>query len=700
MAATPPLRWNKGLASAPMEASPEHCSGARNMVWRGGKLQSRPGMKPVRFHGETAVDAGVRMVLGDPENVASGTSIAAGTTYSDYVAIGFTTRPVHVSLQVTTAYKFADQASYTAAWTSVDNTAFWLSEGAGSWNKGVGVVDVGEYSADAPSMFMPPLSNATADPGIAQTVDLFIDPTEEWNAVTYNGHTKFWLVLAGCSAFEDHGQTTPAIGGTVTVSTTENRVKCVLPFRDRSGARHLFVAYQYGDDDVEMRYELDGTNLSIGDSLQPDGSAKVFSAAQAVTAHYHRSSDRVIGCIDGFNWFYLIPNEGTIYALVPDDIAADTPYQGLVDGLRSAIPTGAVTAIYDDRLWVANGSTIFWSAPGVFADIWSNGWEINLGDAGGPVTGMAVVAGVLAVLKRNSIYVIQAAGGSDEYTGYQVPGNVGCVAPRAARAADNVAWFPAEDGIYTFNGAELSKVTDAADAFWDKEISPGRVEYALGVISMEKEEYRLFYAPPGESTLCGRRALYASFRETQESCWPQKGERTTLSSEDIEVYGFQATAVEADQTFSRERILLGDRWGMLWEMDRGQRDGPAPVTWDITSARINVGSGSKALARWVTPTVDAAVKQDISIEVWPDDVEAVSRTATSGTEGANAATSYFSGWTTVGANDTVPAVFDVQTLPSQSFAVLGRFFRVRLSGSAAFAMHAVELEFNMQSRRG
>ncbi len=671
-----------------MEASPDHCSRSRNFVTRNGTLQVRPGMSFVSSVGKFEV-TDARFAISDTEPGTVFTSLAAGANYGAYFYMGFVNRPYQFRLQVDdTCAAWLDQPTFTAAVLTFQQLQFEVWNGT-AWVV-VGVADCFQGARDAPTPFMSKLSQLGSS--FPQTFSGLVDPFATWATKTLGAASRYWLRVR-TPMFQNFGQDTIGVSvGSLACTTSENRIKSLLRFRDRAGAPHTFVAYQYGSDDVEMRYELDGVNLTIGESLQPDGVAKVFSQGQAVTAYYHRSTDRVIGCIDGYNWFYLVPGEPSIFALIPDDQAVDTPYQGLEDGLRSAIPTGPNVIIYDDRLWVLQDNVLSYSAPGVFADIWSNGWEIPLGDGGGPGTGLCVVGGVLCAFKRNSIYVVQASGGEDAYSAFQVPGNVGCVSARGPYTSDNIAWFPAEDGIYTFNGAELAKVTDPADRYWSTEVVKAGLGQSIGVISTDNDEYRLFLPDVGGDPWTCDSALFVSFRETQEATWAQ--------GPDADGYGFQATAVCADQVLARERILVGDRWGCIWEMDKGYYDGPQRVTGEIVSARINVGTGTKALARWVTPTVSAEYNGQVSVGIFADDREANTQTVSFDQRGDNPAAAYADDVTEVKPDSLVPYAFDIQTLASGSFESKGRFFRVKVDATAPFKMEAVELEFNLDGRRG
>lgn len=683
-----------GLAGSPMEASPEHCSYARNFVNREGRLRVRNGMHHVQTFGtwytgsnpsSLATVAGVNYELSDPVSVAVGT-VSAGFRY---LFIGFRSRPVCFDV-------------YAESWTSsdVNYSSIFFPQGqrpvyawdGSAWSQ----VGCGDRTGDATGavgftgVFAPARTSCnTSIFGYGFRGVISEDAT--WAAKTIGGVNAYYL----CIDLGDDiaaADSAPVVDTTLTRATyTEERVQSICAFRQFNGARHVMQVNLKSTLDG-MRFILDGTELTTSDGLTPYTSAKTFTKTQTVTTLYHRSSDRVIGCIENFGLFYNIPTESVVYPLVPDSVGADTPYQGLIGGLRSSVPAGSGMVIYDDRLFTWSGSILYYSAPGAYADIWANDWEIPLGDGGGPIIAACVVGGVLAVFKRNSVFVVQASGDVDSYGAFQLPSTVGCISPRGLWSTDNSAYFAAEDGIYQFNGAELVKLSERVDAFYVG-MQQGVMENSMAAYSTANDEFRLFYPAAGDPPGVCRHALYMSTRGDQVGFWPQ-------GPADEEGCGFQATAVAVDQTQPYEVVLLGDRYGNLWEMDAGRKDVGDTITAEIVSARVNVGTSNKALARWVTPTVHALASQDVTVEVFPDDIEAAKGTLTMDTAGANAATGFFTAAGLVDTGDTVQPWYEIQALASGSVEVQGRFFRVRVEAACPFEMDAVEFEFTPIGRRG
>ncbi len=696
MVATPPLRMLGGLAGSPMEASPEHCSYARNFVNRNGRLAVRNGVRHIQTYGTwyTGVDpTGSFVLVGSSNSVSDPSSLSASTNAAGnrYVVYGFKSRPIAFDLYGS-AWD-ALNADYSSIYRNQQQTDVRVWDGS-AWT----VVNCGDRlgdrygSEDIYGTYAP--TRATAGLGYYYLGYCFrgvISPDVTWAKKTIDGQNMYFLMVDLGSGIASATLTSDIEGTSTRATYAEERVQSICAFRQFNGARHLLQVNLKATRDG-MRFIMDGTELTTSDGLTPYTNAKVFSDTQVVTTLYHRSSDRVIGCIENFGLFYLIPTEGIVYPLVPDSVGADTPYQGLIGGLRSSVPAGSGMVIYDDRVFTWSGSVLYYSAPGPYADIWANDWEIPLGDGGGPIIAAAVVGGVLAVFKRNSVFVVQASGDVDSYGAFQLPSTVGCVSPRGLWSTDNSAYFAAEDGIYQFNGAELVKLSERIDAFYAG-MQQGVMENSMAVYSTANDEFRLFYPAAGDPVGVCRHALYMSTRGDQVGFWPQG----PASDED---FGFMATAVAVDQTQPYEVVLLGDRYGSLWEMDVGRTDIGDNITAEIVSARVNVGTSNKALARWVTPTVHAVTKQDIAVEVFPDDIEAAKGTLAMDTAGANAAAGFFVTGATVDTADTVQPWYEIQALASGSVEVQGRFFRVRVEAACPFEMDAVEFEFTPIGRRG
>jgi hypothetical protein len=636
--------------------------------------------------------AGSFNVVGFTNSVADPAVMNAGLTFVNnnrYIVLGFRSRPRCFDVWGD-VYEVFDE-NYSTIFQLPEQSTIRVWDGSAWTVVGCGVRGV-DPDNGVVGLFAPPRTGSPIPlyPGYGYRGVISEDVT--WAAKTIDSILAYYVMIDLGSGYSGSYDSPPSVDPALTRATfAEERVQSICAFRQFNGARHLFQVNLKSSLDG-MRFIMDGTELTPSDGLAPASSSEVFEKTQVVTTVYHRSSDRIIGCIERFGLFYNIPTESIVYPLIPDSVGTDTPYQGLIGGLRSSVPAGSGLVIYDDRVWTWSGSVLYYSAPGPYADIWANDWEIPLGDGGGPIIAAAVVGGVLAIFKRNSIFVVQASGDADSYGAFQVPSTVGCISPRAVWSTENAAYFASEDGIYQFNGAELTKLSERVDAFYQG-MQVGVLENSMAVFSTANDEFRLFYPAAGDAPGVCRHALYMSTRGDSPAFWPQ-------GPADEEGYGFQATAVAVDQTQPYEVVYLGDRYGVLWEMDLGRRDGGEAITAEIVSARVNVGTSSKAMARWVTPTVHALASQDVTVEVFPDDIEAAKATLTFDQAGANAAAGFFVTGATVDTADTVQPWYEVQALASGSAEVVGRFFRVRVEAACPFEMEAIEFEFTPIGRRG
>lgn len=151
----------------------------------------------------------------------------------------------------------------------------------------------------------------------------------------------------------------------------------------------------------------------------------------------------------------------------------------LVVGKQPAPPGATAIARFQNRLWLATGTGVISSwllTPGATAGLYFNptvdpsdpnapikgsGYiPIGQGD-GDPVVAMAPLGTVLTVWKGLSTYFIEGYDptnfGCNEYTTFD---GQGLVAPRAICTADNVAYVVEQDGVYTFDGSQLTKISD------------------------------------------------------------------------------------------------------------------------------------------------------------------------------------------------------------------------------------------------
>lgn len=712
MPVLPAIRLNAGLHVSAMEASPDNCTDCVNFHSQNHRLKKRQGMVPVAtvdsLYGADTPVLGWGTASAEPTTVASGDIITGNDSTSCDVYVGY---PLKFNrFKVAGGVTGAVDATWTVAGAKV-NPKNWDAATVQYWNGTAWTnVDCARISRahsfytadDVAAMHLGPwayLTDGAAAPIVGDTqFHGVIDPPADWVYKTIAGQARFWLRLSGVRDTTFTGTVTPTLDhGESTVWQGENRVLCVLPFQDRHGTRHLFAVTRPYSDGKQLEFYLDGVVLMQSNGLSVDGNAKMFSDWTRVEAFYHAATDRVIGLVEGLGWFYLLPGNGWVYPLIPDQVAADTGYGSLLDGLRSAIPVGQVACLHEGRLFVADGQKVIWSSPGQYADIWPNANEAMLADANGNITAMVQAGGQLVVYKRNAIWVGQASGAEDGYIFYPVPGSIGCVARGSAVTIGSSALALAEDGVYEFNGQQaVRKVSSAVDEYVGTRAFSSGAERCAAVYHSTGSGYRLFHRSTAESRVLDA-ALYADMDSgMDEPTWWKQGK---YASSD---YGFQAVTVVADNTTDVNRILLGDRYGVIWEMDVGVRDGGSVVKSSLTSHRIGYGSSSRAIVRWVNPSQKDGGKYQWTVGLYDDGRKERRVTGTNYPHRASDglcfnATEDAGGYTALETFAATPDRYTGQ-LP---FSTAARFFQVDITDTneAPLEVDAIEIEVNHVGRR-
>ena len=719
--ALPPLRFLAGLHTTPLEASNDHVVDSINVYSHNGRLEKRKGGQPI--------------------------AVLPGLTSQPTVgwSNGWVTEPTTVSAvaSLSPPYWFTSlYVGYSSTFNRADVVGSLDGPGAllgttGFWARGTMDVEYWNGTAwvDLPcgDLFEPraepgqyqvisPWHNiTTADPNSGNQGSLVFDPPSDWATknIAASG-AKYWIRFRGLgwAAFSSGSgasfETVASVTTTsCTVQTTENRVLHINAFRDRNGQKHLFSASLHGSDGTAMTFVLDGVTMSQAPGLSPDGTAVMFSESTVVESVYDAATDSVIGFVSGLGWFYFRPGEvqvdptssartAEIYAFELDPVGTDTDWANEISGLRSAIPAATVMAHFDDRLFAFNGNTFYWSSPERWKDIWPFSNEGTCADAEGNITGAVAINGILTVFKRNSIWIVQSTGVEDGYYATRVPGSVGCVSGRSIASTGNQVFFAAEDGIYTFDGSTVAKVSGDIEGLWQDRRTASNMERSVGVYYAPDQQYRLFF-PSSASSWVLDSALYADIygwvervtgKSPEPAAWWKQGKYADTD------YGFNATAIASDSTSDKNRMLIGDRYGVIWEADTGTRDAGSPIKMFLTSKRFGLGSAQKVNLRWSLLSQRNNGLWDTTVTIWPEGREDQAQTDTVNPYPDGADGSVFTAAGAFTADGTFSYSQD-EAATRSSFAVMGKWFQVKLSqlDAAAWEFEALELEINVFGRR-
>jgi hypothetical protein len=706
MVALPPFRLTGGVFTTPMEATANDFVDTHNLHSVNGVIQKRQGSTAVGQYG----DAATAIFVGWG---ASSTRTEPATTYGASASMGSTgNRDLYVGSTNGKFYQFnvyGTAISTFSSWAGMINGEWSsLRDKVDYWNGtawvAVSVADMFRQFGDGASpqimalnMYRPWASDSSSNPSVSGFhVRGLINPPSDWASKSVGGNSGWWLRVRDMPSGLAASTLAMGSGGgyPTMVTTQEHTVLDMLYFNDRRGTRHEFITYLSSP--TEVRYVLDGVTLLPSDDIQPDGTSQMFSATTRTWSYYDASTDRVIGYVDGVGWFYVVlPNDGGIYGLQAS-ITPGPPYESVTGGLRSTIPDGRVAVAHADRIFTANGVVVAYSSPGTYKDVWPNDNEFACQDEYGNITGMCSVGGVLAVFKRNAIWVAQSDGSADGYVAFPLPGNVGCIAPRSIAVAGGIAWFLAEDGIYTFNGERVEKKSRRIDGLLQKELGSSDATRSIGVYHTVMNQYRLYYPSQTSLPWVMSDAIYCSVDPDGDvSFWPQGKNFATDP-------GFNATCIVSDSSAPVNRIMLGDRYGCVWQMDSGLYDQWAPVTfWGVTH-RVKIGDVQKMLVRWITPTTKTWNNLSWTCNLIVDGNVGDKQALTFGDDGENPSAA-FHATATVESNALRYAnFFDMQTVRGGSVQGLGRFCQLEISDSVPqrWELNAVEMDVNRFGRRG
>jgi hypothetical protein len=172
----------------------------------------------------------------------------------------------------------------------------------------------------------------------------------------------------------------------------------------------------------------------------------------------------------------VITNAGTGYGNTPPTVTVSGGggSNGAITATLSVVPsTGSAIAAYSNRIWVASGRTIIFSAPGSFSDFSSI-------DAGGSfiISDEALHSSVQSLISANNfLYIfgvssvnvlsgVSVVSGSTIFTNTNVAADIGSTSPDSLIAYNRAVWFATPYGIQALYGATTQKTSDKLDGIF------------------------------------------------------------------------------------------------------------------------------------------------------------------------------------------------------------------------------------------
>lgn len=146
---------------------------------------------------------------------------------------------------------------------------------------------------------------------------------------------------------------------------------------------------------------------------------------------------------------------------------------------HTAPPTSTLIAAAQDRIFLAgleNAQAVRYSKLHNWPDgvSFSDLLEIEVDDAGGPITGLAPLDENLVVFKKHRIFLVAGigvdnTGGGQEYVSRLISSDVGCTNSASIVPVNNGVMFQSEKGIYLFDGNQgLRRVGAEVERYQDQ----------------------------------------------------------------------------------------------------------------------------------------------------------------------------------------------------------------------------------------
>jgi len=186
-------------------------------------------------------------------------------------------------------------------------------------------------------------------------------------------------------------------------------------------------------------------------------------------------------------------------------------------------------------------------------------------DRYGPITGAATLNGDIVIFKRNTIYMFTIGGGTTidtetlsllhDFSLKQVDENIGCVAPKTICSIGNAIVFMSDIGVYVFDGVNTLYLSEAIENDL-KNINISRKELACGAYNRAKNQYWLSIANSSQD-----------FNDT-----------VFVYDFNLKIWFAPYDNMRCDvmsnyRDGNEEKLICGDKFGYLYEMDKGSADG-------------------------------------------------------------------------------------------------------------------------------
>ena len=627
---------NGGINQNPETAEPNECADALNVWAPDGRVVSRPGYVGYtgRLGQPTSNATSAVLVRENPAGTYAAAAVSGGSlslnslpTGSRWL-VGINSAPsTWTAIQITVSATNTASTRYKPEYWNGTTWRYlhvWEAGGSSTTNANNGI-HLSAGSGASTFLFAPPGDWATTTITVSST-----------------DYTRYWLRFTILDNALDGSVTLDNGAGTAIKVGANEPARGLFAFQFPSTKRYLAVFSSTGSSPAVDSY-VSSTDLSL-----------VFDRALSNTT-LTSYADPANGCIvpqfeEAFVAYGYSVTRHKAFPTAGEAIAAqvetadfavgpEAPYDDAYIPQLSTFPAAKYIQFFKGQLWAANLQgepyTVRWSAPQPYHKVWpelSN--EVIAEHDNSPITGLAPLGEYMYVFKNDSIWAAYDTGldafGLQTYALRQVVNGVGCVSHGSVKAIRGNLVFLAEDGVYSFDGNNVTKRSDKLNETFGS-ITPGRRPFASAAHWRSKNMYLLSFTTDGSTT------------HDTTVAWDYAAD-TWWIWDNIDAQHWLEDEGPADE----ETLYFGDSKGRVYLFGVGQTDHGGAITSTVTTHRLGYGENAAIRCRHVWALCSNKTRS-VSVEVLSNDEFSGSTATLPFTDSAEAdwtSFSYASGATT------------------------------------------------------
>ncbi len=287
-------------------------------------------------------------------------------------------------------------------------------------------------------------------------------------------------------------------------SANTSKTSCELTIEAISGASITFTAASFANSlTVSFPYALTSTNYTIGSRVRIMIAKSNFESFGYDTC----SAIPINSSASTYTVSYSVLANGSYFADLlsfydPTTSKLRPPRCKYIATYGSQIAIGACVGIYnlDNNFEVFNSDDLVFYSDISEGDLGENFTATNFEVIGntfdGSITGLARVRDSLAVFKTRNVFALDGILAPGEYSLRRVETNgAGCISHKSILINQDFLFFQSQDGLYTFTGFKVDKVTGNLDPFFTA-ISEANLAKTRSCLDLANDRW-LFYVTDG-----------------------------------------------------------------------------------------------------------------------------------------------------------------------------------------------------------